>query len=63
MNSLTFISFINNQFLTMRSVINAESFFFIIKLINNYELNKESFFFKSQTILKDRMMLLFNNNI
>ena len=63
MNSLTFISFINNQFLTMRSVINAESFFFIIKLINNYELNKESIFFKSQTILKDRMMLLFNNNI
>ena len=41
-----FISFINNQFLTTKSVINVESFSFIIELINNYKLNKKSFFFQ-----------------
>ena len=53
MNLLTFISFINNQFLTMKNVINVKSFFFIIELINNYESDKELFFFKSQITLKD----------
>ena len=46
----------------MKDVINDE-FSFIIKLINNYKLNKKSFFFKFQTILKNQIMLSFNNNI
>ena len=62
MSSLTFISFINNQFSAAKGVINDE-FSFIIELINNYKLNKGLFFFKSQMILKDRIMLLFDNNI
>ena len=45
-SSLTFISFINNEFSTIKNVINVESFFLIIELINNYKSNKESFFFK-----------------
>ena len=45
MNLSTFISFINNQSSTAKGVINAE-FFFIIESIDNYESNKELFFFK-----------------
>ena len=44
MSLLTFILFINNQFSTTKDALNAESFSFIIKLINNYKSNKESFF-------------------
>ena len=46
MNLLMFISFINNQFSITKNVINVESFFFIIELINNCESNKESSFFQ-----------------
>ena len=46
-----------------KNVISAELFPLTIELINNYESNKKSFFFKSQMILKNRIMLSFDNNI